>query len=198
MKKSIIVLLVLLVIIVIIGVGFVTYKIGENKGKEDKQGMNEKSSVNTIVNEIDNTNTNQNTTSNEVNNNIIQNNTLSKVNNNTSLNTSSNGTNTQTSNTLEIGRTFKYEDSQGGSKFTLLAGNIVKKEDWQIQSEGFITYGTYEIENNKLIITCLGDWTGTLDEPYIYDEPRIFTYTITGYNKCEREYNGSTLVYKAE
>lgn len=179
MKKSIIVLLVLLVIIVIIGVGFVTYKIGENKGKEDKQGMNEKSSVNTIVNEIDNTNTNQNTISSEVNNNS-QNITLSE-------------SSTQTLKTLEIGKTFKWEDSQGGASFTLLAGNKVEESAWA--TPGGITdyYGTYKIENDKLIITTLGDYMDGA-----YDEPYTFTYTITGYNKCEREYNGRTLVYTVQ
>lgn len=179
MKKSIIVLLVLLVIIVVIGVGFVTYKIGENKGKEDKQGMNESNRINNIVNEIDNTKTNQNTISSEVNNNS-QNITLSE-------------SSTQTLKTLEIGKTFKWEDSQGGASFTLLAGNKVEESAWA--TPGGITdyYGSYKIENDKLIITTLGDYMDGA-----YDEPYTFTYTITGYNKCEREYNGRTLVYTVQ
>lgn len=180
MKKSIIVLLVLLVIIVVVGVGFVTYKIGENKGKEDKQRMSESSSqVNTIVNEIDNTNTNKNTTSNEVNNN--------------SQNTTLNESSTQTLKTLEIGKTFKWEDSQGGASFTLLAGNKVEERAWAVPGGVTDYYGTYKIENDKLIITTLGD---AMDGEY--DEPYTFTYTITGYNQCEREYNGRTFVYTAQ
>ena len=56
MKKSLIALLVILIIIVIAGVGFVAYKMGEDKGKEDKQAMNENNTINTIGDETENTN----------------------------------------------------------------------------------------------------------------------------------------------
>lgn len=180
MKKSMIILLVLLVIIVVAGVGSITYKMGENKGKEDIQSMNESNAVNTIVNETDNTNTNQNTTLNE-------------VNNNTSQNITSNGSSTQTEKILEIGKTFKWEDSQGGASFTLLAGNKVESSAWAIPGGVTDYYGTYKIENDKLIITTLGDYADGA-----YDEPYTKTYTITGYNQCEQEYNGRTFVYTAQ
>lgn len=58
MKKSLIILLVILIIIAIAVVGFVAYSMGENKGKEDKQNINENNT----------TNTNQDAISNEENN----------------------------------------------------------------------------------------------------------------------------------
>lgn len=94
--------------------------------------------------------------------------------------------------TLEIGKTYEYTNSLGGSSYTLKESNQVEAKAWATDGGGSDYKGTYKIEQDKIIITLtqMFDYT----EWVLLDEAEA-VYTITDNNQFESE---SGIVYKAK
>lgn len=93
---------------------------------------------------------------------------------------------------LEIGKTYEYTNSLGGSSYTLKENNQVEAMSWATNGGGSEYKGTYRIEQDKIIIklTQMFDYT----EWVLLDEAEA-VYTITDNNQFESE---DGIVYKAK